>query len=515
MKKILSLILAAAFVFALAFSFSSCNLLKPKTPSERFIEARDNIGLEARVGPLEKKYEIDDVNYADLTVDVEAPQIIGDEKVTLTLKGGADADAGNLSAELGARYRASEIKMKAEIEGRETIFISFPGMSDKVVFGKLSELAEFAGGAAGSLVGGGSFSIDSLLDKDKGVKNKIENLIDEIVDKYVTDESVIVETEDVEVLGESVKGAEKLSVSLNAEQLKEIEDKVKDALGDIYDVDDLDIGDDASAKMTLWVARGSTVRAELILTDSSNEAKAVYEMRSESGKVRANLDITASEDGSVTTVIPFRYEHEEERGRYEGKFGIDNDKLVVPDYSDYDIDETSVSVEFEGTASSGSADMTYTVKMGAGGTTVKVPVNVKITKAGGSADNIEVTVDSQVIGVKLAVKGVVSHSAVRTDRYDLGRAIELKEDLSEEDAEKLDELGEELSGKIGDFADLIQTVANNISGGYGLDYDDYDGYDDDWDYDDDDYWDDEDEDYWDDEDEDDESGFDLGGFFGG
>ena len=85
MKKILSLILAAAFVFALAFSFSSCNLLKPKTPSERFIEARDNIGLEARVGPLEKKYEIDDVNYADLAVDVEAPQFIGDEKVTLTV----------------------------------------------------------------------------------------------------------------------------------------------------------------------------------------------------------------------------------------------------------------------------------------------------------------------------------------------------------------------------------------------------------------------------------------------
>ena len=264
--------------------------------------------------------------------------------------------------------------------------------------------------------------------------------------------------------------------------------------------------------MTLWVSRGSTVRAELIISDSSNEAKAVYEMRSESGKVRANLDITASEDGSVTTVIPFRYEHEEERGRYEGKFGIDNDKLVVPDYSDYDFDETSVSVEFEGTASSGSADMTYTVKMGAGGTTVKVPVNVKISKAGGSADNIEVTVDSQVIGVKLAVKGVVSHSSVRTDRYDLGRAIELKEDLSEEDADKLDELGEELSGKLGDFEVLVQTVVNNISGGFSPDYDDYDDYDDDDDWDDD-SWDDDDD--WDDEDDEEDGGFNLGDLFGG
>ena len=509
MKKVLSLILAAAFVFALAFSFSGCSLLKPKTPSERFIEARDNIGLEARVGPLEKRYEIDDVNYADLSVDVEAPQIIGDEKVTLYVKGGVDADEGNLSAELGARYRSTEIRTKAEIEGRETLYISFPGMSDKVLYGKLSELAELAGGAAGSLVGGGSFSIDSLLDKDKGVKNKIENLVDEIVEKYVTDESVVVETEDVEALGETVRGAEKLSVSLNAEQLKEIEDKVKDALSDIYDVEDFNIGDDASAKMTLWVSRNSTVRAELTVSDSSNEAKADYQMRSESGKVRANLDVTVTEDGSVTTMIPLRYEHEEQRGRYEGRIGIDESKLVVSEDSDYDLESSSVSVEFEGTASSGSADMTYTFKIGAGGTTVKVPVNVKISKAGGSADNIEVTVDSQVIGVKLAVKGVVSHSSVRTDRYDLGRAIELKEDLSEEDADKLDELGEELSGKLGDFEVLVQTVVNNISGGLSLDYDDYDD-DDDWD---DDSWDDDDD--WDDEDDEEDGGFNLGDLFGG
>ena len=208
MKKILSLILAAAFVFALAFSFSSCNLLKPKTPSERFIEARDNIGLEARVGPLEKKYEIDDVNYADLAVDVEAPQFIGDEKITLTVKGGVDADEGNLSAELGARYRSTDLRAKAEIEGRETIFISFPGMSDKVLYGNFSDLTKAAADTAGSLVGGGSFSLDSLLDSDKSIKKRVENLTDEIVDKYVTDESVIVETEDVEVLGETVKGAE-------------------------------------------------------------------------------------------------------------------------------------------------------------------------------------------------------------------------------------------------------------------------------------------------------------------
>ncbi|MBQ6263505.1 MAG: hypothetical protein IJK58_08345, partial [Clostridia bacterium] len=478
MKKVLSLILAAAFVFALAFSFSGCDLLKQKTPSERFIEARDNIGLEARVGPLEKKYEIDDVNYADLTAEIDAPQIIGDDPVTVTFKGGVDADEGNLSAELGARYRTSELRAKAEIEGRETVYISFPGMSDKVLWGKMNELAETAGDAASMIGGrGNSFSLDSLLDKDKGVKNKVENLIDEIVEKYVTDESVAVETEDVEVLGETVRGAEKLSVSLNAEQLKEIEDKIKDTLGDIYEIDDFNIGEDAAANMTLWVSRRSTVRAELVLSDSENEAKAVYEMRSESGKVRANLDITATEDGTVTTVIPLRYEHEEERGHYEGRFGIDESKLVLPEDSDYDIGETAISVEFEGTASSGSADMTYTVRIGAGGTTVKVPVNVKISKAG-SGDNVEITVDAKVIGVKLTVKGVVSHSAVRTDRYDLSRAVELSENMSDEDADKLDELGEELSNKLGDFTDLVQTVMNNVSGGFGLDYDDYDDYDD-------------------------------------
>ena len=171
--------------------------------------------------------------------------------------------------------------------------------------------------------------------------------------------------------------------------------------------------------------------------------------------------------------------------------------------------------------------MTYTVKIGAGGTTVKVPVNVRISKAGGNADNIEVTVDSQVIGVKLAVKGVVSHSAVRTDRYDLSRAVELSEnmsdedgraiglseDMTDEDAEKLEELGEELSNKLGDFTDLIQTVANNVSGGYGLDYDDYDDYDD-WDDDDWDDWDD-DDDWGDDEDDDGDGGFKLGDLFGG
>ncbi|MBR3639325.1 MAG: hypothetical protein IKN50_01835, partial [Clostridia bacterium] len=349
MRKALSLILAAAFVFALACSFSGCDILKPKTPSERFIEARDNIGLEARVGPLEKKYEIDDVNYADLTVDVESPSLIGDAPVTLTVKGGADSDAGNLSAELGAKYKSSELKAKAEVADRETVYISFPGMSDKVLYGKLSDLGDTASG----LVRGGSFPIGSLLDGDKSVVKKIKDLSDRIVEKYVTDESVTVETEDAEVLGETVRGAEKLSVALNAEQLKEIEGMIRETFADLYEVDDLNIGEDAAAKMTVWVSRKSTVRAELVLSDSSNEAKAVYEMRSESGKVRANLDVTATEDGSVTALIPFRYEHEEDRGHYEGRIGIDTDKLVLPDDSAYDLRETAVAVEFEGTASSG------------------------------------------------------------------------------------------------------------------------------------------------------------------
>ena len=375
-------------------------------------------------------------------------------------------------------------------------------MSDKVLYGKLSDLGDTASG----LVRGGSFPIGSLLDGDKSVVKKIKDLSDRIVEKYVTDESVTVETEDAEVLGETVRGAEKLSVALNAEQLKEIEGMIRETFADLYEVDDLNIGEDAAAKMTVWVSRKSTVRAELVLSDSSNEAKAVYEMRSESGKVRANLDVTATEDGSVTALIPFRYEHEEDRGHYEGRIGIDTDKLVLPDDSAYDLRETAVAVEFEGTASSGSADMTYTFRIGAGGTTVRLPVNVKISKAGGSADNVEITLDAQVIGVKLTVKGVVSHSTVRPSQYDLAKAIELKEDLSEEDGEKLDELGEEISGKLGDFKELVQTVANNISGGFTPDFDGGEDWDDeDWD-----------DGEWDDEDGEDgeDGGLNLGDLFG-
>ncbi len=465
MKKVLSLILAAVFVFALACSFSSCNLMKPKTPSERFIEARDNIGAEVRVGPLDRKYEIDDVNYADLTFDVEAPQIIGDEKISFTVEGGFDSDAGDMSAEIGAKYKSSEIEVKAEIANREILYISFPGITDKFLWGGPEVFAEMAEDSAGSLLGiGDIIPIDSLSNGNESTVKKVENLIDEIVDEYVTDESVVVETEDVEVLGSTVKGADKLSVSLNAEQLKEVEDKIADTLGDIYDFEDVGFGDDAAATMSLWVSRDSTVRAELTVTNASSEVKAVYEMRSENGKVEANLDYTVTEDGSVTTMIPLRYEHEEKNGKYEGSFRIDGEKLVLSEDSDYDFDANSAAFDFEGTASSGSADFTYTVRIGAGSTVVKVPVNVKISNAGPNADNVEISVEYQQIAT-LKASGVVSHGDIRISEYDLTKGIGFNEDMSEEDAAEIREIAEKIAGELGDFTELIGNVFSTFSGG--------------------------------------------------
>ncbi len=491
MKKVLSLILAAAFVFALATSFVGCNL-KPKTPSEKFREARDNVCSEARIGPLDKNYKIDDVNYADLTIDVEAPNFLGEEKITLTVKGGIDADLGHVTAELGATYKSSDLKAKVDVADKKTAYLSFPGMSETFLYTELSELAEKADDAADSVING-KVSIDSLLEGDGNVMKLLRDTCDELFAKYVVDEAITVETEDVEVLGETVKGAEKLSISFDKEQLADIFAKFKDVLKDYTDYEIDDLADEAIATVTFWVAGGKTVRAEATAAGPKDDASVIYQMKSAQGEVKIEADFTLKEDGTVKTLIPFRYEHKEDNGKYEGKCGLDADKLVAPEDSDFDIDADSLSVEFEGTASGNSADMTYTLKIGAGGTTLRIPVNVKISKSGFNADNIEVTIDSQLIGVKLTAKGVVSHDTIRVSPpTDLSKGVKYSDDMSDEDNAKVEALVNELSGKLGDFKDLAQSILNmfiaNMGGGMGLslgdDDDDYDDWDDDYDDDD-------------------------------
>lgn len=493
MKKLLSVLIAAAMVFSLVAILGSCSIkLPPQSPSEKFIEARKNLGAELRVGPLDRKYELDDVNFADLTAEIEAPAIIGEDNLTLSFKGGVDTDAGNLSGEIGTAYKSSDLKAKIEVADSEDLYVSFPGISEKFLYAKVSDIAEKAE-EAGEDLADTSFSLDGLLNKDS--KKDVKKFFEELEAKYVTDESVVVEEADVEVLGETVKGAEKLTLALTAEQLREIAEKIKETYGGLLENGDFEVDDDMTATVSLWVAGGATVRAEIKATDTENEVNAVYQMKADGGKVTANLDVTATEDGEVDSVIPLRYEHEENGGEFKGTVGVDRDKLVLSE--DAEIDEDAVSVEFEGKGS----EATYTFKIGAGGQTVKIPVNVKVSSAGINADNVEVTVDAEIIGVKLTVKGTVSQgSAVKVGQYDLSKGIAYSDgEPSEEDEAKLEELGEEISAKLGDFQELIQKVAGGFMGsGFGTDYDDYDyDYDD---YDSDDY-----DDY-----DDYESGFDLG-----
>ena len=476
MKKVLSLILAAAMIFALVISFSGCNL-KPKTPSERFREAKDNIGAELRVGPLDKKYEIKDINFCDLSIDVEAPQFIGDEKVSFTVKGGFDSDAGNVSAEFGAKYKSSELNAKAEIDGRETVFISFPGMSDEFIWAKLSDFAETAEDASDLLHTGSSLPVDELFNSKESILNKVRSVADELLDKYVVDETVKVETEDVEVIGNTVKNADKLSLTLNKEQVADIVTKLLAVVSEETEDDVIDTENVSGGSVALWVAGGKTVRAELTVAGTESSASVIYQMDEKIGEVRANLDISMVSDGETVMMIPLRYEHEEEKGTYTGKFGLDESGLIIPENMDYEIDASSISVEFEGTASANSADMTYTFKVGSGGMTIKIPVNLKISKAGANADNIEVTIDSQLIGVKLTAKGVVTHeNTIRVAQYDLSRGIKAGENATEQDEERLEALGSELSGKLGDFSELAGNILGAFMGG-GLDYD-YDDWDD-------------------------------------
>ena len=518
MKKILSILLAAAMILSLTAILGSCSFnLKPKTPSEKFREAYEKIAEELRVGPLDKQYEVKDANDIDATLTVKAPALIGDDAVTVVIRGGFDRDREIGSADITLKYKSSEIRANAEVTDGDVIIASFPGSSDDYLCLPIEKAGDLLDEDFGKLVK----EIRSYIGKIGGTNETTEKLRE----KYETDERVSVEETDAEILGEKVSGVEKLSVTLERDDIVDIMKTISEPLqllgGDKTIVEEFDedsLDENAKVTVNLYTKDGHTVRAELLLTNSGSEDDSlVYELAVKGGDVKAALTFNQEKDGEKT-VVPIVYEHKNDNGKIEGSIAVDADNAAFPG-TEIDKDQLgALKVEFSGEESANSAEMTYKFKIGAGGATVVIPLEIRTEKKGGGV-GFSAKIDSKLVGVSIKAEGTVTKSGYSPSGKSASGGIEISKDMSEADQQKIATIIQGVTSNASDFVSLIQGVMGGV-GGFeisDMDDEDWDDWDDDDDWDEDDDWDDDDDDEWgdwdeDEDDEDDEDDEEDGGF---
>ncbi len=454
MKKIFSLILAVLFVFSVSAALSGCTfeVIKDedanKTPAEKFEAAYRDVGDEMRVGVLDKKFEIKDLNYADVTAEIEAPSFLQDENLIIDAKCGRNADSGAASADLNLKYKTSEVPVKIEADGSSKIYVSFPGVSEDYLLADLNELGKL--GAGGVSVDPGQ--ITELLGKIDEIKDKLEAL----VDKYTGEDRIKSEKTDVEVFGEKIADAEKLSVEYKHDDIVSIVKDITDIISeyapdpDDVEIDAEDVDENAAMNVDVYRKDGKTVKAFLKFSGDDTDGNINYEMKAADGSVDAKLEITANDDGETQT-IPITYKHTEDKGEIKGSLNVSLEGFV-----DEDSEFSGLTVDFEGTSSGDTSDMTYTIKFGGGGMTVEIPVSVKLTKTSADSIEFEASVDAAMIGVKLTVKGRLSKESVSISSYDPSHEIAIADKDNEETGERASALLESLTPRLTDFVSLIQ-----------------------------------------------------------
>ena len=449
-------------VCSVAFALTGCKLgfveVGPTEPADKFEEAYKNIGDEIRVGALSEKFKIDDLNWCDVTAEVEMPSLLQGEKISVDVKGGFDKDAKDVSLDLSAKYKSSDIPLKAEVIGGEKVYLSFPGVVNDYLYYDISKLESN---------GDYTEAVDSLknatLQMDE-LKDKLEALID----KYSGNDRVKVETADVEVLGNTVSGAEKLSVTLERDDIiafmKDLVEIYKE-IGldtDTLEFDEDEIEGEGSVNVVLYVKDGKTVKADFAIKGDDFNSSAVYEMAASSDKTEAKLNITVEQDGKTVASIPFTYEHTVSGENIEGKASVDLSSISNEDTS---LAVGTLNVEFSGKESANSSEMNYVFKVGGGGMTIEIPLFLKVVKTSAESLEVECVIDAQSFGVKLSVKGRLAKDSITLSTYDPANAIDLTDSENEENGEKIEALLGALTPRVSDFVALVTSLLGSFGGG--------------------------------------------------
>ncbi len=214
-----------------------------------------------------------------------------------------------------------------------------------------------------------------------------------MIEKYVTDDKVAESVADVSVLGETVKGAEAIVLTLDKEDLKSIITEYMEIMREFYEklemeeqFDDIDLDsleempDDAKLTAAFYSKDDKVVRGEYVFSGEEEAISAVTEI-APGENTEALFYISGENQEGRIAYIPVKYVCNTNGDKFDGSVELLVDEVVVPD-ADISDEVSALKAEFDGERTGNKLSANVRLIVSADGQNIDFPIRTEISKEG-------------------------------------------------------------------------------------------------------------------------------------